>query len=554
MRSLPIILVLGQALASSASFGGVQETRGVAAVDSEPAPQETGRFIIATIGIDQYEYWPKLDNAVQDAVGTAAVLIEKFGFEAPLPPLLDADATKENIEEFVEDRLRVTLEEDDNLVLLFAGHGHTRVDSIGAVEQEKGFIVPVDAQVGAQEKWSQYIDIESFLKEIGALPARHILVLLDSCHSGFALSGTHAKGRASLSRYESSLQTKLSRRVVTSARRDEEALDSGPVAGHSLFTGSLVDGLDRSLADLDDSEFITSSEIGLYLQQAVGRHSDSKQTPDYGSFHLDDRGEMVIPIALGSTENSLQRRAFSALKRGQFDTVGDLVNRLEGMGAVGPKLDYLQYRIDIANSNVDGAHQAISDINDAFWPAGTLPLSDYDVEQLLVRLRYWWEILTLSESAFPLEVTFLAKTSRDAEFEAREVITDDEFRGFEINTGEFFMLEFENPTADTWHVYMMDIDQDGRIEPVPLWDSDIQFDGLPAGTVARSYGFKHGGSLAGVSELRLFASKRRIRQLMSPPSTAARGMLEPLESSAVQDIKVTSVVYRAIAPLEIGPL
>jgi tetratricopeptide (TPR) repeat protein len=78
------------------------------------------------------------------------------------------------------------------------------------------------------------------------------------------------------------------------------ASDKGPLAGHSLFTGALIDGVESGSADLDGDGIITSSELGLYLQQQVGRATASAQTPDYGSFYLDDRGEMLLPLGEAS--------------------------------------------------------------------------------------------------------------------------------------------------------------------------------------------------------------------------------------------------------------
>jgi len=544
---LPVLFAITTVLCWPTLARAQEQPRGVDVLDSTPILDDAGRYVVAVIGIDDYQHWPKLDNAVSDALGTSRLLTEKFGFVAPLPPLLDEMATKRNIEEFVEDKLRSVLGENDNLVLLFAGHGHTRAVSVGESDVETGYLVPVEAGVGADEMWSGYVEIESFLKRIGTLPARHILVLLDSCHSGFALSGINEKGRA-LPRYEASLRTRLSRRVVTSARRDEEALDSGPVDGHSLFTGSLVEGLDRGLADLDDSELITSSEIGLFLQQRVGRYSDSRQTPDFGSFYFDDRGEMVIPIASGSTVDALQRRALAALSRGDLEEVEALVAKLGEQGTTGPKLDYLRYRVGISRRNSEDAYRAIARIEETDWSEGTLPLSRHDVRELGLRIRYWSSLLELPEENFPLAVAFYSKGAADAPFERRMELTGiGSFQGFEVNTGDYFALEVENATADAWHVYMMDIDQDGRLNPVPVWDSDIQFDGIPPGTSARSYTFRHDGSAPGMSELRLFASPRRIQELISPPATVTRGILRPVEATG---IGVKSIIYRAVPPRE----
>jgi hypothetical protein len=517
--------------------------RGAVISDSPEKSERDGRYVISVIGIDDYQYWPKLDNAVQDAIGTAKVLTEKFGFLEPVEPLLDEKATKSEIERLIKDKLRNSLEEKDNLILFFAGHGHTRVDQVGGIKHETGFLVPVEAEAGSSEKWSQYIEIESLLTAIGKLPVRHILVILDSCHSGFALSGAHKK--RSWQRYENSLRTKISRRVITSARRDEKAIDSGPIAGHSLFSGVFVEGLDRSLADLDDSDFITSSEIGLFLQQTVGRYSDSQQTPDFGSFYFDDRGEMVIPIDIGNTRDAMKRRAFSALKRGELDEVRRIVMELERQGFASPQLLYFKYRLDLADRNPYEAYRNIKYLDSAEWAEGTIPLSHHDVQQQSIRVRFWEPLLVLPEKDFPLDVRFYAGASK-GELKRVEPSTDRKFGGYEVQVGDYNRLVITNPMNTTWHVYMIDIDQDGRIEPVPLWDSDTQFEGLAAGRKEGSYIFKHGGNVAGMSEYRLFASPHRISRLISPPSATARAGIISFDEAHAIGMKSKSIIYRAV--------
>lgn len=52
-------------------------------------------------------------------------------------------------------------------------------------------------------------------------------------------------------RYEAELSKRVSRKVITSAWREQDAADNGPVAGHSLFTGTLVNGINWVGLDLD---------------------------------------------------------------------------------------------------------------------------------------------------------------------------------------------------------------------------------------------------------------------------------------------------------------
>jgi formylglycine-generating enzyme required for sulfatase activity len=251
------------------------------------------RKFVVVIGIDNYVHLPRLRCAVNDALGFQALLVRHLGFEAPIPALTNGAATKPAIEAVIEDQLRRILQPDDALILFFAGHGTTRVAHLEAMTVETGYLAPVEAR--APDQFSDLVNMEELLRKVGMLPARHILVILDACHSGLAL-GSAVSGYRSLGAYLNSLASNRSRRVITSARRHELAQDSGPIAGHSLFTGLLIRTLTSGEADLDGNGVVTFSELALLLQQQVGQASGSRQTPDYGAFHLDDRGEMVLAL------------------------------------------------------------------------------------------------------------------------------------------------------------------------------------------------------------------------------------------------------------------
>jgi tetratricopeptide (TPR) repeat protein len=277
--------------AASAQVPG--NARGVKVPEPESAASRGRRWMVI-IGIDDYREWPTLRNAVEDAAGFGKVMREKLGF-SPVGQLLNEQATKHDILQLLDDDLRKQVNPDDDLVVFFAGHGNTRIDKVGGKEVETGFIIPFDARNPQEEQWSDYIQVDQFLEMVGKLPARHVLVILDACYSGFALGRAVDSFRGE-ARYEKDLGERVSRKVITSARHNQLASDRGPIAGHSLFTGALIDGIESGNADLDGDGVITSSELGLYLQQQVGRATASAQTPDYGSFYLDERGEMLLPV------------------------------------------------------------------------------------------------------------------------------------------------------------------------------------------------------------------------------------------------------------------
>jgi uncharacterized caspase-like protein len=270
--------------------------------DSDEA-KARGRNIIAVVGIDQYQHLQILHNAVSDAKGVRALFVDQLGFKELAPPLYDEQATRDAITSVVIDSLGSQLQPDDSLVFFFAGHGYTEKRIVGTRTKETGYLIPVEGAHPDQHKFSAYLRLDAFLEDIASLPAMHILVILDACHSGFAL-GESVQVLRDVQRFSDDLSKRMSRRVIASAMSDQPALDNGPVSGHSLFTGTLVEALANGKADGDNKGFVTSSEIALYVQRAVASWSSSQQTPDFGSFELDDRGELVISL-VGETQSRL---------------------------------------------------------------------------------------------------------------------------------------------------------------------------------------------------------------------------------------------------------
>jgi uncharacterized caspase-like protein len=273
----------------------MSEQRGA---ESGAAPTEaadsSGRSVIAVIGIDRYHHWSRLTNAVRDATG-ALKLFRRLGFEAFTQPLLDERATGSAIQSLVTDDLR-SLGQNDKLVLFYAGHGGTRKHQVGDRVIKTGYLVPVDAS-RSEDEVASWIDLEGWLRTVSLLPPRHILVLLDACHAGIALDSI-SKWR-DIASWEGKAQSPLtlrgSRRIITSALDDQVALDSGPVTGHSLFTGCLIEALTHGLARAG-RRHATGSEIGLYVQQRVQTYPGARQTPDFGAFQYDGRGELMISL------------------------------------------------------------------------------------------------------------------------------------------------------------------------------------------------------------------------------------------------------------------
>lgn len=261
--------------------------------DASQMASRGGRYVFAGIGINAYTNptaWPVLDNAVNDVDSLRVMLTEEFGFTSPDGWVLrDEDATRQGIMSLVQDQLPEELESTDNVVLFFAGHGYTETRR----GVETGYIIPRDAK----DSRSQWIKIEDLLEEVALLDVDHILVILDSCFGGMALTGWAKSGESDGGQKGSG---GTSRRVLTSAQANEKAADGGVrFPGNSLFTGWLVEGLRQGIADglgtpnINADEFLTSRELFLFLEDRVGGAEGSTQTPAFGRFAV-DQGELAL--------------------------------------------------------------------------------------------------------------------------------------------------------------------------------------------------------------------------------------------------------------------
>jgi hypothetical protein len=265
--------------------------------DPVPRGAGSGRMCIAVIGIDHYRAWNPLRNAVSDACGALNLFLQ-LGFEQACAPLYDDAATADALHRLVTDDLAV-LGPEDSLVLFFAGHGHTiarTYPGATSLTKKEGYLIPVDGDRPGG-RTSTWLRLDSWLGDVTHLPVKHLLVVLDACHSGIALDPViwRSSDPDPAGAIEP-LRARRSRRVITSALDDQRAMDSGPVPGHSLFTGCLIEALTGGLVASAGDSLVTGTDIGRYVQRRVSSYPKSQQTPDFGALELDDRGELLVRV------------------------------------------------------------------------------------------------------------------------------------------------------------------------------------------------------------------------------------------------------------------
>lgn len=251
-----------------------------------------GDVVVLSIGIDNYES-PGVDllnYAQKDARALSEILSASYGYESTL--LLDSQATKEAILDKLSS-LQGSLGPDSALVVFFAGHGQTvERDSYG----REGFLVPYDAAVDLAdtsnlEEWrSQAISMREVSNLLVQMKARHVLLMVDACFSGFIGKRSVVGSRPDLEL----LIERNSRIVLTAGTENEIAIENEEI-GHGVFTKALLEQLGKG-------EAMAASELHIAVRRRVAELSKKRMSPQLRELVIDNGEFVFIPENLTDTE------------------------------------------------------------------------------------------------------------------------------------------------------------------------------------------------------------------------------------------------------------
>ncbi len=225
-------------------------------------PNIQGKNYALIIGNNDYDNLPTLKTAVFDATAIAAVLQKRYAFEEGTINLL-TNATRRDILKALSG-FRKNLTGDDRLMIYYAGHG--QIDPA----TDEGFWQPVDAEPGSDFTWISNADVKRYL---GGMPAKHILVIADSCFSGSLTRGVETQNENE-DKFFLNIDKYPSRKVIASGGTEPVA-DYG-TGGHSVFAYYLIKTLKEN-----KKPYITSFQLYDRLVRAVT--NNSKQTPEIGT-------------------------------------------------------------------------------------------------------------------------------------------------------------------------------------------------------------------------------------------------------------------------------
>lgn len=249
------------------------------------------------IGIRDYKDENSLPNAYNDAVCMENILKGKYDFSDVIT-LYNENATKQKIEEVLVDDLcdQNRIGPKDRVLVYYSGHGKLRSDvDYEGKNRQQGYIIPQDAKKG---KYSSYLEMETIIKACQNCYAKHTLLILDCCYSGYAaLRGTRSEEPQKVTdRYLDSIASYRTIQVLAAGEQDAPVNDSGIRRGNSAFTGALLDILE-SQKDLDSDGILTAREIGSKLSKEVARHTTgTPQRPVFSDISGSQFGEFIFRI------------------------------------------------------------------------------------------------------------------------------------------------------------------------------------------------------------------------------------------------------------------
>ncbi|NJD06846.1 MAG: peptidase C14 caspase catalytic subunit p20 [Methylococcaceae bacterium] len=228
---------------------------------------EFGRFHALIIGNADYAAFPKLSTPVADAKSVDVILRERYGFRTQVLINANRHAIMSALNAINKD-----LTENDNLLIYYAGHGE--IDKAS----QTAYWLPVDAEAGNPANW---ISSQSITEFLGIMPARHIIVVADSCYSGALTGSAVAKlpdgmDESKRAKWLQIMNTRKARTVLTSGGV-QPVMDEGG-GGHSVFANAFLGVLRANQKVLEDFDVFRAVAGKVRTSSAAAGFS---QTPLY---------------------------------------------------------------------------------------------------------------------------------------------------------------------------------------------------------------------------------------------------------------------------------
>lgn len=276
------------------------------------------------IGIGDYSGtgWPQLGTARADAEAIGDILRTRYGFD--VTELTDRQATRENILRALDQLMKLTTR--DALLIYFAGHGFYDQS------MDEGYWIPYGARRSrmdqpAKEDW---LWNSSISRVIGASPARHILLIADTCYGGSLFRGDEEPVKSD--RWYQRAMAVPSRYLITSGNL-EPVLDSG--IRHSVFAQEILNYLQYTTQDVFSASDIAvsiRSKVSSLTGQLVRMGPLASPANAGGEFVFVRTGAGLPVVAAAEPKDPVFRSILPA------DRLQDLAARVQIPGFIRPRI------------------------------------------------------------------------------------------------------------------------------------------------------------------------------------------------------------------------
>ncbi len=228
------------------------------------------------IGIEQYrQKLPRADYATRDAQTVMEYLTQVLGYpEENVITLLNDRALKSDIEKYFEKWLGNNVEQDGTVFVFYSGHGAPNPKTADA------YIVPYDGDPSFIDETGY--SLRRMYAALGKLPAKEIIVALDSCFSGAGGRSVIAKGSRPLVMNLQANTVIPTNMTVLSASAGDQASSTYDEKGHGLFTYFMLKGIKNEDVVRRDGS-IKVNDLYSYVKPQVERIArkqyNNEQTP-----------------------------------------------------------------------------------------------------------------------------------------------------------------------------------------------------------------------------------------------------------------------------------
>ena len=240
------------------------------------------------IGIEEYrERLPKADFAEQDARVVRDYLTKAMGFaEENVVLMLNDRANKSDIEKYVESWLPNRVEKDGSVFIYFSGHGAPNVKTGDA------YLVPFDGDPAFIDKTGY--PLKKLYEHLSKLPAKEVVVVLDSCFSGAGGRSVIAEGTRPMVLSIENPILASGKTVVLTASSGTQMSSTFKEKGHGLLTYFFLKGL-QGAGDQNKDGAVDLTELFEFVkpnvERVARREFNNEQTPQMiGSPEILSRG------------------------------------------------------------------------------------------------------------------------------------------------------------------------------------------------------------------------------------------------------------------------